>query len=87
MQTETLDRAAFVRVWEALISRILQDSRFRDRLYGDTRSALVEVGLPLPVGAVVALEETPAGRGPEMDRQLQRYVEGLASGFFLFAVP
>ena len=87
MQTENLDRAAFVRVWEALISRTQQDARFRDRLYGDARSALVEAGLPLPVGAVVTLEETSIDAGPELDRQLHRYVEGMVSGFFVFAVP
>lgn len=84
---QTLDRATFFSVWRTLISRAEEDVRFRDRLHGDARSALVEVGLPLPVGAVVALEETALGAGPELDRQLQRYVEGMTSGFFLFAVP
>ena len=87
MQTQTLDSAAFFSVWRALLSRTEDDVRFRDRLHGDARSALVEAGLPLPVGAVVALEESAIGAGPELDRQLHRYVEGMRSGFFLFAVP
>ena len=84
---ETLERAEFARIWEMVLSRTRQDERYWNRLHGDPRTVLVDSGLPLPVGAVVALEESPTDAGPELDRQIHRYLEGMVSGFFLFAVP
>ena len=86
MSLSTHEREQFVRTWGSVLMKSWEDDDFRSRLYTDPRAVRTEAGLALQDGATVVLEQPPADAAPDLDRQIDMYEQGRATGDYVFYV-
>jgi hypothetical protein len=82
-------RAEFVNAYTRVLITAWSSEEFATKLASDTREALAEAGLELPGNAeVVLIRSVPSStKDGNLDKQIELYEHGLATGHFEFHIP
>ena len=79
------ERSQFVGAYTKLLTNAWSDEAFMKRVRSDPKQSLEEVGLSVPAGATIHIEDTK-GEG-NLDEQVKLWEEGTASGNITLYVP
>jgi hypothetical protein len=79
------ERSQFVGAYTKLLTNAWSDEAFMKRVRSDPKQSLEEVGLSVPAGATVHIEDSQ-GEG-NLDEQVKLWEQGTASGNITLYVP
>jgi len=82
---DAAERSKFVGAYTKLLTQAWSDEAFMKRVRSDPRPALEELGLTVPAGTKISIEDTK-GEG-NLDTQVSLWEEGIASGEVTLYVP
>jgi len=82
---DATERSQFVAGYTKLLTNAWSDEAFKKRLLADPVRVLEEVGLDVPAGSTVDIEDSK-GEG-NLDDQVKLWEDGKASGKFIVYVP